>query len=217
MYPEQLKLNRHKKFGAFSEKSEHDMKQLKFFNEDEVAGEPLLPEPTEEEIKAPKKKKSCKNLLENLEIKVIKYNINEKLCPNCENPLHLMKTETRDEFKYTPAQFKLIKHEKNVYLCRYCEKTQISATIISAKAPKVLISKSLVSPSLMSHIMYQKYANAMHLDRQEKDLKRSDVNLSRQNMSNWVIAGAKLLEPLQNELKNQLINSEVLHADETGL
>ena len=53
---------------------------------------------------------------------------------------------------------------------------------MAAKAPKSLISKSLVSPSLMSHIMYQKYANAMPPDRQEKDFKRLGVNLSCQNM-----------------------------------
>ena len=57
----------------------------------------------------------------------------------------------------------------------------------------------------------------MPLDRQEKDFKRVGVRLSKQNLSNWVIKGAKLLEPLQIEMKKELLKIEVLHADETVL
>jgi hypothetical protein len=41
----QMRLSRHRQFGASSEKSEYDLEQLNLFNEAEVMSEPELPEP----------------------------------------------------------------------------------------------------------------------------------------------------------------------------
>lgn len=52
---EQMKLSKHKKFGASSEKSEYD--QLSFFNEAETEVNPSIPEPKFEEIEVNYKRK----------------------------------------------------------------------------------------------------------------------------------------------------------------
>ncbi|MEG2198626.1 MAG: IS66 family transposase, partial [Malacoplasma sp.] len=218
-YIEQLKLNRQKKFGASSEKTAYDdYEQLSMFNEAESNREPLLKEPEAEEIITVKRKKSNrKKTLENLPVETIEYILEDTTCPKCKNELHVMTKEIRKELIVIPAQIKVLEHITNIYSCRNCEKTDISATIIAAESPKALIPKSMVSPSLMAEIMYRKYALSLPLDRQEKDYKRLGVNLSKQNLSNWIIKGANLLKPLCTELKNQLLKNEVLHADETTL
>ncbi len=65
--------------------------------------------------------------------------------------------------------------------------------------------------------MNQKFTNAMPLYRQEQDFKRLGVSLSRQNLSNWMIKGATLLQPILAGMKEELLKREVLHADETTL
>ena len=221
-YIEQLKLSRQKKFGASSEKSKHRSDQISFFNEVEAtaADAPLTAEPTEESIVAkpnPKNKKKRGASFENLAVETIEYkleSINE-ICGVCQNPLHVMKKEVRKELRFTPAKFRIVEHITYVYACRNCEKEGLEGNIVTATAQKALFPKSFASASVVSHVMYQKYVNAMPLDRQEKDFKRSGVCLSRQNLSNWVIKGAKLLEPLLLEMKVELLKNEVLHADET--
>ena len=65
--------------------------------------------------------------------------------------------------------------------------------------------------------MNQKYTLALPLYRQEQEFKRLGFELSRQNLSNWIIKGATLLKPLYSEIKSSLLNETLLHADETTL
>ena len=221
-YMEQLQLSRQKKFGSSSEKSEHSSDQLSFFNEAEsaVAEAPLTAEPTEESVVAkPQKKNKRGSSFGNLTVETMEYKLDtiNEICGVCQSPLHVMKKEVRKELRFTPAKFRLVEHITYVYACRNCEKEGLEGNIVTATTPKALFSKSFASASVVSHVIYQKYVNAMPLDRQEKDFKRLGVRLSKQNLSNWVIKGAKLLEPLQVEMKKELLKSEVLHADETVL
>ena len=221
-YIEQLKLNRQKKFGASSEKTEHNSEQMTFFNEAEsvVAENPLLAEPSEKDLVVEKNKKKKRGAnFENLAVETIEYKLEiaDQICNVCNHQLHEMKKEVRKELKFIPAQFKMVEHITYIYACRNCEKESIKGNIVTADAPKALFSKSFVSPSLLASVMYQKYTNAMPLDRQEKDFKRLGILLSKQNLSNWVIKGAKILEPLQALMKKELLENQILHADETML
>lgn len=67
----------------------------------------------------------------------------------------------------------------------------------------------------MAYIMNQKFSCAMPLFRQEQELKRMGVQLSRQTMSNWMISGANLLKPLYEKLREHLVSQQFIHADET--
>ncbi len=217
-YADQLKLGRAKKFGKSSEKYEDN--QITFFNEAEqtASQNPFVTEPKEEELVVKKKKKKKRGAnFDSLPVEVIEYKLDDTTCPECGNELHVMTKEIRKELKIIPAQVKMIEHVKYIYSCRNCENTGTKATIINATAPSALIKKSFVSPSVLSYIMNQKYVNAMPLDRQEKEFKRQGINLPKQNLSNWVIKGANLLLPLQKKLKNELVQQDILHADETTL
>lgn len=66
--------------------------------------------------------------------------------------------------------------------------------------------------------MVQKFVMGSPLYRQEQELKRRGIPLSRQTMSNWLVWSAEhLLEPVYDQLHEELLKREVLHADETTL
>ena len=67
---EQMRLSRHRQFGASSEKSEYDLSQLNLFNEVEVMAMPEQPEPELVEVEKHyrKKRSATDRLPENLPI-----------------------------------------------------------------------------------------------------------------------------------------------------
>ncbi|EJX02615.1 transposase IS66 [gut metagenome] len=66
--------------------------------------------------------------------------------------------------------------------------------------------------------MTQKFVMGSPLYRQEQELKRQGIPLSRQTMSNWILKASEIyLEPVYEQLHKELLKQEVLHADETTL
>jgi transposase len=219
-YTEQLKLSRQKQFGQSSERSQHDgLEQLNLFNEAEAERQPFVVEPDAGTITYSRKKGKRGEKITHLPVEVIEYTLTEEeaACPQCGEELHVMSKEVRKELTIIPATVKVIEHVSYVYSCRSCEKNEIETPVITAKAPKALLPKSMVSATLLAYILSQKFVNAMPLYRQEQEFKRLGVELSRQNLSNWVIKGSALLEPILVKLKQELLSREVLHADETTL
>jgi len=221
-YAQQLLLNRKKRFGISSENSKYDgTEQLNLFNEAEAERVAINPEPTVESITYQRKKKkgSREALLAELPVETIEYTLPEaeQTCLICGGALHVMSKETRKELKIIPAKVSVVEHISYVYACRNCRKNETKTPIITAPAPKALVAKSLVSASVMAFVMNQKFVNALPLYRQEQELKRMNVNLSRQTLANWMIKGANLLQPLANAMKAELLSKQVLHADETTL
>ncbi|MET1250497.1 IS66 family transposase, partial [Sporolactobacillus sp. STCC-11] len=111
-----------------------------------------------------------------------------------------------------------IKHVRHTYTCRHCEREAIQTPIVTAKAPKAVFPKSLASPSAMAYVMCQKYLDAQPLYRQEQQLKRLGVTLSRQTLANWMLHGAeRWLRLIYDRMKTYLVARDLLHADETTL
>lgn len=219
-YTEQLKLLRQKQFGTSSEKNKRDeQEQINLFNEAEADRQAIVVEPDMENISYSRKKGRRGENIKNLPVEVIEYTLpeGERACPACAQELHTMSKEIRKELTIVPAKVKVIEHVSYVYSCRNCEKNNTETPVITAKTPKSLLPKSMVSAELLAYIMSQKFVNAMPLYSQEQDFKRLGVKISRQNLSNWVIKGSTLLEPILNALKKDLITRPLLHADETTL
>lgn len=217
-YEEQFKLNMQNRFGTSSEKTDPD--QLSIFNEAEKESRPEKEEPAIEEItyKRKKSKGLNKKSFDDLPVETIEYTLSEeeRICPNCNNQLHEMSKEIRKELKIIPAQVKIVEHVKHIYACRNCEKENITTPIITAQMPNPVLKGSFVSPSLMAHTMHRKYSEAIPLYRQEQQFKNFGIELSRQNLANWIIHGANIwLKALYDRMHEFLLEETVLHADET--
>jgi transposase len=219
-YEEQFRLSVAQKYGKSSDSVEDD--QLSFFNEAEISKRPEKEEPTLEEITYKRKRKRGTNKpsFEDLPVERIEYEIpeEERACGECDSKMHEMSVETRKELKVIPPQVCIVEHVRKVYSCRQCEKTGERTPIITAPMPEPVISGSFVSPSLLAYLMYQKYCAALPLDRQEKMFAHFGIEISKQNMSNWIIKGSELwLEPFFERLKKELLKETFIQADESTL
>ena len=221
-YEEQFRLAKHRQFGASSEKSQYNHTQLLLFNEAEATADPSAVEPELVEVvkyyrKA--KRKSSDRLPENMPVEVIEYELPaDQTCPECGEPLHIMGRETRRELKIIPAKANIVEHVRHIYACRNCEKNDIHVPIVKAPIPEPVIKGSFASPEAVAHIMTQKFVMSSPLYRLEQEFQRDGIMLSRQTMSNWLIRCALgWLFPIYERMKAELLEREILFADETTL
>jgi len=219
---EQFKLARHRQFGSSSEKMSSSPQTELVFNEAEATVD-SAPELVEtEKITYTRRRKSVghrEEILADLPTETIEYRLpeEEQVCSNCGGDMHEMSTQVRDELIIIPAQVKVNRHVRYIYSCRHCDKNEINTPILTAPAPAPLIPKSLASASAVAYIMSQKFVESMPLYRQEKHFERLGIELPRQNLSNWMVKGGEMLEPLYDRMHEMLLDLDVLHADETTL
>ena len=102
---------------------------------------------------------------------------------------------------------------------RQCEKEEACVPMKKSTVPPALLPGSgIVSASLLAQIMHSKYVLALPLYRQEQELRRLGLPVSRQTMSNWALtAGERWLLPVYHALHKELLANKILHADETKL
>lgn len=219
-FREQFKLLRCGKFGPSSEKTDSD--QLSFSDEVGANADLSIPEPSLTEVKTHYRKSRTRlttdKLPEDLPVEIIEHKLpeDECICPECNNVLHVMGKEIREELKIIPAKAVIVRHVGHTYACRNCENNSDYTPIVKASMPEPVIKGGFASPEAIAHIAVQKFMMASPLYRQEQEWKQSGILLSRQTMSNWLLkAGEKWLTPVYEELKAKLLKHEVLHADET--
>ena len=68
---------------------------------------------------------------------------------------------------------------------------------------------------MLAVIAIQKYMDALPLYRQSQIFKRLGVELNRSNMANWMMQCGELIDPLIQQLRDHLLQKNVLHMDET--
>ncbi len=221
-FREQFKLLKRKNFGSSSEKV--DTNQFNFFNEAEINIDLENPEPSLTEVKTHYRKARTRlitdKLPEDLPVEIVEHELQEQkcLCPECNNKLHVMGTDTREELKFIPPKAVIVRHVRNVYSCRNCENNSNHTPIVKADIPEPVIKGGFASPEAIAHIATQKFMMASPLYRQEQEWRQSGILISRQTMSNWLVkASERWLVAVYDELKAKLLEQKVLHADETRL
>lgn len=89
-------------------------------------------------------------------------------------------------------------------------------SIVRAPRPAELWQHSYVTPSLLSSILFAKYVNAVPLYRQEQAFAGSGIEISRENMANWIIKVSDLyLHKYYDVMHKKLQAQKYIHADET--
>jgi len=221
---ERMRLAGKKQFGASSEQSKYDApEQLSLFNEAEFFADEssVEPELVEIEIHYRKKRSETKDSLpEDLPVETTEHYLpeNEQSCPKCGELLHIIGKTVQRRLKLIPAQAVIVEDIYYTYSCRNCEKNGIDVPVIRPKLPNNVIKGSFATPEAVAQIMTQKFVMGSPLYRQEQELKRNGIMLSRQTMSNWLLkAAVDWLEPVYKCLYALLLLETVLHADETTL
>lgn len=226
---EALRLTRHKQFGASSEKSEDTLEeQLSFlFNEAEVFSAAEKAEESVTVVAAHKRHKKHEYTLdsipEGIPVEQVEHRLEGKdlICPQCGNTMTEIGKEVIRTLEIIPAQTVVREDIYYTYACKNCsENADEGCETPVAKAPrkKNIIPGSFASPEAIAHIMTQKFVMGSPLYRQEQEIYRKGIQLSRQTMSNWILRATEdYLAPVYEQLHKELLARDVLHADETTL
>ena len=229
MLLEALRLARHKQFGASSEKSEDTLtEQLSFlFNEAEVFAEAQAEDDNGTEVKAHKRHKkheyALDNIPEGIPTKQVEHRLEgeDLVCPECGDTMTEIGKEVVRTIELIPAKAVVREDIYYTYACKSCAENAdegSEAPIVKTPKEKNIIPGSFTTPEAITHIMTQKFVMGSPLYRQEQEINRKGIQLSRQTMSNWILKAAEVyLTPVYEQLHEELLKRDALHADETTL
>jgi transposase len=134
----------------------------------------------------------------------------ERLCPECGHERHEIGVETSPQYDYKPAEVFIVDHQRVKYACTCCE-----AHVAIAPKPAQPIDKGLPAAGLLAQIIVDKYLYHLPLHRSEQRFLGLGVYVPRSTMCDWMAACAERLTPLVDLLKVWVLQSKVLHTDDT--
>jgi transposase len=219
------RLNQFKRqlFAAKSEASSQQQRDM-FFNEAESLGaqaEPAQEEAEDEddgiEIAAHKRKRRAgrRPLDAALPREVIRHELPEdqRVCPHDGAELREIGVEASEQLDIIPQQVRVIRHERVKYACPCCD----GALRLAAK-PAQVIPKGLLSEGAIAWVVVAKYLDGLPLYRQSVLLGRfGGTDLSRSTLSATVVRAGLAVQPVINLMRDYLLESPVVHGDETEL
>ena len=225
---EALRLAKQKRFGKSSEKiSPESSEQLLYlFDEAEtiLAIEDIKDvEETTSVVSHIRRKHSSTlgdKLPENVPLEIVEHTLSaeELACPKCGTQMQEIGVDIRRELVIIPATIKVVEHRIHSYACMKCKEEELQIPVRSAEKETALIPGGFATAEAAAHIMTQKFVMGSPIYRQEMELRRQSIELSRQTMSNWILKCAEMyLQPLYDKLREKLLSRDVIHADETTL
>ena len=215
-FEERLAASNAARFGRKTETLEA-LGQLNLFNEVETAADEKAAEPAIISKASGKKQKGKrKQDLSKLPRTVVSHELSDAELTEVfgTNKWTRLADEVYCKVEYHPAWQEVLEHHVAVYAGK--KNNSDERTVVRAKHSVDLIEKSIATPSLVAAVMNAKYVNAMPLYRIEQEFQRQDLNISRQNMANWVILSTdRCLSKMYDLLHKKLCGQHVIQADET--
>jgi transposase len=209
---EELTLLRVKRFGRRSET--YPSGQFRLFNEAEVKARAILEDRAEAiEITAHRRSRGGRRPLPTQlpRIEVLHdLSDEERICPHDGGVLRAIGEEIAEQLDIEPAKVRVIRHVRKKYACPHCQEG-----VKTAPLPPQPIPKSLASPGLAAHIAVGKYQDGLPLYRQEQILQRIGMEISRATLAFWMMQLGRLIQPVINLLRDQLLAYDIVHMDET--
>ena len=131
-------------------------------------------------------------------------------CDHCQGQLKELGSKTSKQVELIPMTIKVIVHVKKTYHCPSCKQG-----IKAAKLPPQPIPGSMASPGAIACVVGNKYVNGTPLYRQEKDLERHGLPITRSTLASWMIKAGILIQPLINLMSDRLLIYDIVMMDET--
>ena len=92
---------------------------------------------------------------------------------------------------------------------------RLASPVIVAPRPPEPIPGGVVGPGLLAQVIVSKYGDHLPLYRLERIFARQGVSFSRQTLCDWCAGSAKLLTPLTELIREEVLASFVVHTDDT--
>lgn len=122
-----------------------------------------------------------------------------------------MGEEITEVLEYQPGELFVKKYVRVKYA-----KPQSEGVLIG-KLPARPLEKAMAGPGLLAQIIIDKYADHLPLYRQMQRFERVGLKLPYSTLTDWVGATCRLIVPLYEALKTEVLQSNYLHADETPI
>lgn len=206
------------RFGKSSEKLAREIGQLELALEGlEIDGAALTAiaddSPEEDasaspETKAKPKRRRQFDLPEDLPRDEIVLDPGE-ICDQCGGQLRLVGQDVSEILDFITAKLKVVRTTRLTKSCRTCE------AIVQPPAPSRPIPKGLAGPGLLAHILVAKFDDHLPLYRQGEIFARAGFDIPRSTLIDWCGGAIRTLRPLTELLKNNVMASNRLHADDT--
>jgi transposase len=134
------------------------------------------------------------------------------VCGQCGIETTVIGYELSEHLDVEPAKYFVVVTKREKRACKQCEEQGVKA----APLPPRIIEKSLVSDRVVIDTILDKYTQHLPLYRQSAILHRDmGVDISRATMDGWVMQVGESLIPLVAAMRNSLIGSGYIQADET--
>jgi transposase len=131
-------------------------------------------------------------------------------CPCCRAAMTVIGEDTSERLDGIPAQFRVIVTRRPKLACRSC-----AGTVVQAPAPARLIEGGIPTEALVAPVLVARYADHLPLYRQAQIMARQGVSLERSTLSFWLGYAAAEVAPVVARLREMMLASTRIFADET--
>ena len=135
----------------------------------------------------------------------------ENTTGGCGAPLSRISQDVSERLDYVPGVFRVERHIRGVWACKCC------AHLRQQAMPAQIIDAGIPTARLLAQVLIAKYDDHLPLYRQAEIYARAGVQISSSTFADWVGACGAALAPIAQALKVQLLQSQVLHADESPI
>jgi transposase len=216
---EERRLERAKRFGASSERSDH---QYRLFDEAEAHAAETVDASADEaesndvetvEVAAhTKRRPKRKPLPKDLPRIDIHHDLSEaeKVCGCCGDQMLKIGEQTSEQLEVIPVQVYVNVHHRPTYSCAKCDES-----IKTVRLPPQPIAKGNAGPGLLAHVATAKYVDGLPLYRQAKQFERLGIELPRNTLASHMIKVGELVQPLIERMNRHILSHDIVQMDET--
>jgi transposase len=118
--------------------------------------------------------------------------------------------DVTEQLDYVPAKVIVLRHIYPKYACPHCKDG-----VTTAPTEPAPIKGGLATPGLLAYVLVNKFTQHTPLYRQQDELARAGIFLSRSTLCGWLGRCALVLKPLAELMHEELLKSSVIQGDET--
>ncbi|HUH88082.1 MAG TPA: IS66 family transposase [Pusillimonas sp.] len=133
----------------------------------------------------------------------------QRLCA-CGQHMVKIGEEVSEQLNIIPMRIEVLRTIRPRYACAGGD-----AAPVIAPVPPTALPRSNFSAGFLAMLLTVKYVDGLPLNRFNRVLERSGVAIPRQSLARSAINVSKVLQPLHNLARDALLDSAVIHMDET--
>jgi transposase len=220
-----ISMMRHRMFGRSSEQMHPDQGRFELLlNEcSSLNGIATVAEPEKMKLEFERRRKAAEDKLngrlkipDHLERvdRIIDLPESEKTCPATGLPMIRIGEEITEKLAYEAGKVYVIRSIRP----KYASPDRRSGTgIKTAPVPEEPIDRCKADVSLLTQIIVSKYCDHLPLHRQVQMFQRHGIELPKSTMCDWVRDCAEVFKPLYNHLRDTVLASDYINADDTPM